>query len=69
MSKLSIYNNIMHSFISFCYMLHIFLPFYLQSVISMKELPFIGKDEMLWDPTIFFLLPSYVEAQALVLKF
>jgi hypothetical protein len=24
---------------------------------------------MLWDPTIFFLLPTYVEVQALALEF
>jgi len=27
-----------------------------------------GEDEMLWDPTISFLLPSYVEAQVMALK-
>jgi hypothetical protein len=27
-----------------------------------------GEDEMFWDPTISFFLPSYVKAQALALE-
>jgi hypothetical protein len=27
-----------------------------------------GENEMLWDPTISFLLPTYVEVQALALE-
>jgi hypothetical protein len=33
-----------------------------------RNLLSFGEDEMFQDPTIFFLLPSYVKAQALVLE-
>jgi hypothetical protein len=46
---------------------HTFFSFYVQIVASIEELPF-REDEMLQDPNISFLLPSYVEAQVLALE-
>jgi len=34
----------------------------------LKNYPSFEEGEMLWDPTIFFLLPSYAKAQTLALE-
>jgi hypothetical protein len=67
-NKLSTCINIMHSFNFFCCVPHTFISLYLESVVSTRSLLSFREDEMLRDPTISFLLPSYAKAQALVLE-
>jgi hypothetical protein len=67
MNKLSICINIMHYFNSFYCMPDTFFFLYLQSVVSIKEHPFIWGGWNALGFYRFFLLPSYAEARALTL--
>jgi hypothetical protein len=70
MSELSTCINIMHSFSYFCCMPHTFLFFYLQNVISAKELPSIrGGWNVLGSYDFFFATIICWGAQALALEF
>jgi hypothetical protein len=46
---------------------HTFLYFYLQNVVPSKNILSFREDEMFRDPTNSFLLPAYVEDEALAL--
>ncbi len=70
MNKLSTCINIMHSFNYFCCMPHTFLFFYLQNVISAKELPSIwGGWNVLGSYDFFSATIICWRAQALALEF